>query len=148
MRGVRFPLPPPTAAAHLPRFLSLFAAALPNIVNENNVLQRMEQQLGRMEQQLGRVEQRLGRIEQGQLVSRHNERARRLNRRAVSTVGNAALQPLRREEEAAAGGAYQLGALPTADIQFPEDTDALRAVGVVRPCRLRSDVNPGCLVLR
>lgn len=141
MRGVRFPLPPPTAAAHLPRFLSLFAAALPNIVNENNVLQRMEQRLGR-------VEQRLGRIEQGQLVSRRNERARRLNRRAVSTVGNAALQPLRREEEAAAGGAYQLGALPTADIQFPEDTDALRAVGVVRPCRLRSDVNPGCLVLR
>lgn len=97
------------------------------------------------------VEQRLERLEQRMETGRHNERARRFNRRSVSAQGNAALQPLHRDEAAAAGGAHQLGALPPPGM-FPANAGALAEVGVVRPCgvllalgtcRLRSDGQRG-----
>lgn len=118
---------------------ALTAGALPHLVNQDNVLQRLEQgQQG--------LEQRLEHLEQELLALKHNKRARRFNRSSVTAVGHAALQPLRREEEAAAGGAHQLGALPPPGI-FPADTAALSEVGNGRPCQLRSLALLG-LVLR
>lgn len=108
----RLPLTFPCPALH--------AAALPQVSNLNDMLQRLEQG----QKQL--------------LALAGNERARRLNHRSVNSPGHAVLQRLRRESEATAGSPA-LGDLPSQGGPqgiFPADTQALSKVGVVRPCRL------------
>ncbi|PRW58162.1 F-box only 22-like isoform B [Chlorella sorokiniana] len=96
------------------------AATLPNVVNVNELLQRLTEQV----EALVEGQQALAQGLQQLAVRMDNERIRRFNRRNVSSQGHRApLQPLHREQ-AAAGGGHALGALPPHGV-FPADRDAL-----------------------
>jgi hypothetical protein len=96
------------------------AATLPNVVNVNELLQRLTEQV----EALVEGQQAMAQGLQQLAVRMDNERIRRFNRRNVSSQGHRApLQPLHREQ-AAAGGGHALGALPPHGV-FPADTDAL-----------------------